>query len=103
MLARIYRPEKSATQSGLANTRRWVLEFVPEAPKRLDPLMGWVGELDTRGQVRMYFDTREEAEDYARRHGIPYEVVPEHGRRANVRRMGYADNFAAGRRIPWTH
>lgn len=103
MLARIYRPEKTATQSGLANTRRWVLEFTPEAPKRLDPLMGWVGGFDTRRQVRLEFDTREEAEDYAKRHGIPYIVIPPHERRVNVRPMGYATNFAANRRIPWTH
>ncbi len=103
MLARIYRPEKSATQSGLGNTRKWILEFTPEAPKRLDPLMGWVGALDPRGQVRLTFESCEEAEEYARRHGIPYTIVPPHERRANVRRMGYADNFAANRRIPWTH
>jgi hypothetical protein len=101
MLARIFIPAKTAMQSGKANSREWVLEFEPASAKVSDPLMGWTISADTNGQVRMMFDTREEAVDYARRHGIAFEVLAPKAHRKIVR--AYADNFAFGRRESWTH
>ncbi|GIX15002.1 MAG: ETC complex I subunit region [Paracoccaceae bacterium] len=103
MLARIYRPARSATQSGQARTRHWVLEFAPEAPRRLDPLMGWAGSGDTNRQLRLTFPTREAAIDYARRRGIPFQVFEPEPRRPNIRPRGYGENFAHNRRLAWTH
>ncbi|WP_308910199.1 ETC complex I subunit [Pseudokordiimonas caeni] len=91
MSARIYRPSKTAMQSGTRNTRHWFLEFEPEKGKTLDPLMGWVGSADTKGQVRLKFDTLEEAESYAKRMGLEYTVAPDHSRKRNI--QAYADNF----------
>jgi hypothetical protein len=101
MLARIYIPAKTAMQSGKANTREWVLEFEPASARVSDPLMGWTVTSDMNGQVRMMFDTREEAAAYAQRHGIAFEVqaAPQHRKIIKA----YADNFAFGRREPWTH
>jgi hypothetical protein len=103
MLAKIYRPARSAMQSGYANTRDWVLEFTPEKGKPVDPLMGWVGSTETVSQVRLSFDTREEAVAYAERHGIAYQVSEPKRRRHVIRPGGYGDNFAPQRRITWTH
>ena len=103
MLAKIYQPAKSAMTSGMANTKRWVLEFTPEARKRIDPLMGWVGQADTREQVRMRFETKEAAIAYAKKHGVPYQVLEPKTRRHVVRPRGYGGNFASERRTPWTH
>ncbi len=101
MPARIYRPAKTAMQSGLANTRDWVLDYEPEEPRVIEPLMGWTSSGDMRQQVRLQFDTVEEAVAYCERHGIPYQVF-EH--RPPARRViSYADNFAFKRRDPWTH
>jgi len=91
MEARIYRPAKTAMQSGLANTRKWIVEFEPETPEFIDPLMGWVGRADTRGQVRLRFDSKDEAIAFARRHGLSYEVEEPHERRPHPK--SYADNF----------
>ena len=101
MLARIYRPAKTAMQSGKAKTKEWVLEFEPSSARASDPLMGWTVSSDMNGQVRMLFDTREEAAAYAQRHGIAFEVLapPQHKRLVRA----YADNFAFNRREPWTH
>ena len=101
MLARIYRPAKTAMQSGKANTREWVLEFEPASARVPDPLMGWTVSTDMNGQVRIPFDTREEAVAYAQRHGIPFEVIATPTHRKIIK--AYADNFAFGRREPWTH
>ena len=88
---RIYRPAKSATQSGRAKTHRWVLEYEMSAPKVTDPLMGWIGSADTRRQVRLTFASREDAVAYAERNGLAFTVEAPHERR--VRPKSYADNF----------
>lgn len=101
MLARIYRPAKTATQSGQANTRMWRLEFAPDSALRPDALMGWISSDDTSRQVQLAFETREAAIAFARAHGIPHQVVePEEPRRQP---RAYGDNFAYRRREPWSH
>ena len=101
MLARIFRPAKSAMQSGRAKSQTWTLEFAPSAARELDPLMGWTETTDMNGQVRLSFDTRELAVDYARRHGLAFEVQPDQETRRIIK--SYADNFAYSRKQPWTH
>jgi hypothetical protein len=101
MLARIYRPAKTAMQSGKAKTREWRLEFEPASARTPDRLMGWTLSTDMDGQVRLLFDTREEAVAYAQRHGIPFEVLPPKEHQKTIK--AYADNFAYSRREPWTH
>ena len=101
MLARIYRPSKTAMQSGKAKARDWILEFEPASARTPDPLMGWNTSRDMNAQVRLTFETREEAVAYAERHGIPFRLYEP--KKAPLILKAYADNFAAGRRIPWTH
>jgi hypothetical protein len=101
MTARIYKPSKTAMQSGFANTKDWVLEFEPEEPRTIEPLMGWTSSGDMRQQVRLKFETREEAVAYCERHGIAYQAFE--ARPAPRRIMSYSDNFAFNRRSPWTH
>jgi NADH dehydrogenase len=103
MQARIFRPARTAMQSGTAKTREWVLEFAPESAREIDPLMGWTSSADTQRQVRLTFATQEEAEDYARARGIDYVVMQPKERRANIRPRGYGENFATDRRGAWTH
>jgi hypothetical protein len=102
MLARIFRPSKTAMQSGRGNTKDWVLEFEPSAARRSDPLMGWTQTSDTESsQVRLSFDTREEAVRYAEQHGIAFQLSDDKPAKRIIK--AYADNFAFGRKVPWTH
>jgi len=101
MRVRIYRPSKTAMQSGQAGTQEWVMEFEPEARRELDPLMGWTSSRDTREQVRIAFDTQEEAVAYAEREGYAYTVQQPHQR--IVRPKSYSDNFRYDRIGRWTH
>ena len=101
MAARIYKPAKTAMQSGTAKTREWVLDYEPEQPREIEPLMGWTSSGDMRQQVRLRFATVDEAVAYAERHGIPYQVSDA---KASTRRpISYSDNFAFKRREAWTH
>ena len=71
---RIYRPGRSVTQSGTANTKRWVLEFEPTAAPTLEPLMGWTSGTDTPQQIRLYFASKDQAIAFAERRGWSYTV-----------------------------
>ncbi|WP_272006690.1 ETC complex I subunit [Roseovarius sp. ZX-A-9] len=103
MPARIYKPARSAMSSGTAKTRKWVLEFVNDTAREVDPLMGWTSSSDTQAQVRLTFPTKEAALEYAREHGIDAVVQDPKPRKTNVRPGGYGDNFATNRRAVWTH
>jgi hypothetical protein len=92
MQVRIYRPAKTAMQSGSrGNAKAWVLEYEPKAPKTPDRLMGWLGSNDTATQIRLKFATREEAIAYAERKGLAYQVAGEPGKAFKIK--NYADNF----------
>ena len=88
-------------QSGTAKTKDWVLDYEPEQPRAVEPLMGWTSSGDMRQQVRLRFATPEEAVAYCERHGIAYQVAES----KSVARKGlsYSDNFAFTRRGSWTH
>jgi len=101
MRARIFKPSRTAMQSGTRKTRRWRLEFESQRPPEVDPLMGWTSSTDTTRQVRLDFPSREDAIAYAERHGIEYRVEDERTKRE--KRIAYADNFRSDRAGPWTH
>ena len=101
MPARIFRPAPNAMQSGRGNSRQWVLVHEQNAAKQIEPLMGYTSSTDTRQQVRLTFDTLDEATAYAERNGIPYTVQPEHV--PTPKRASYPDNFRSDRKTPWTH
>jgi hypothetical protein len=101
MTARIYKPARTAMQSGQANTKEWVLDYEPEQARVVEPLMGWTSSADMKQEVHLSFDTKEEAIAYCERHGISYQVFET---KPPVRaRISYADNFAFPRRDAWTH
>ncbi len=103
MRARIYRPARNAMTSGMAKTRKWILEFAQTSAREVDPLMGWTSSSDTQSQVRLRFDSKEEAVEYAKAHGIDAVVQDPKTRKPNLRAGGYGENFATNRRAVWTH
>jgi hypothetical protein len=101
MAARIFKPAKTAMQSGEARTKDWILEFEPSSARGVDPLMGWTSSSDMQTQVRLEFETKDEAVAYATREGIPYTLTEPKPRKPI--RKSYADNFRFGRTGNWTH
>ncbi len=101
MSVRIYKPSRTAMQSGEARTQDWVLEPDPAGTRQIDPLMGWTSTTDPAQQVQLSFPTKEAAIDYAMRNGLAYTLVEPTPRRPI--RKSYADNFRYGRTGNWTH
>ena len=101
MSARIFSPARTAMQSGKGKTGNWVLEFDPEKRKTIDPLMGYTSSGDMKSQVRLVFDTREEAVAYAEKNGIAFRI--EQPKEPKRRQISYAENIRYDRKTPWTH
>ena len=101
MIARIFRQSKTAMQSGRARAQEWLLEFAPASARTPDPLMGWTLTDDTSAQVRLTFETRDDAVAYAQKHGLAFQVTEPKAPRRILK--AYADNFSADRKQPWTH
>ena len=91
IIARISELERKTTQSGKANTGRWLLEFERQQAQRADPQTGWNGSGDTNTQVRLTFPTREAAITYCDKHGLGYHLVAAAPVRLKI--QAYADNF----------
>ena len=90
-VARIIEEQRKTTQSGKAGEGRWTLEFERQQPQRADPLTGWNGSGDTRTQVKLRFNSKEEALAYATRKGLDVHIVP--APPVSLKIQAYADNF----------
>ena len=101
MTARIFKPAKNAMQSGRSKTKEWQLDYEPEQPRAVEPLMGWTSSGDMKQQITLRFHTKDEAVAYCERKGIAYQVIEP---KASLHRtVAYADNFSFRRGEPWTH
>ncbi len=100
MTARIYLPARNAMQSGQSKDM-WILEYEPESPRRIEPLMGWTSSSDMKAQVKLRFDSKDEAIAYATRNGVAYRVEEPKLRQRKI--LSYSDNFRPNRVVPWSH
>lgn len=91
MKVQIYRPARSAMQSG-PSRGEWVVEFPSGARPPIDALTGWTGSLDTKEQLRLGFATKDEAVSYAKRTGLDFSLSDPALR--EIKPKSYAANFA---------
>jgi hypothetical protein len=101
MRVRIYQPARNAMQSGKGRAKYWTIQDLEPVKRDADPLMGWTSSGNTRQQVMLRFDTKEEAIAYAQREGFAYVVEEPKPQRLQVK--AYADNFRYDRVGRWTH
>ena len=88
--AKIYKPTKTVMQSGMRNTKNWLLEF-DTINTGINPLMGWETSKDTMSEVKLEFSTKEQAINYAKKNNVDYYIV-ESKRRKTIKKS-YTDNF----------
>ena len=97
----IYKPTKSAMQSGLATNKFWILKYISYSKTNLDPLMGQSGSNDTSKQINLKFNSKEEAIDYAEPHSLKYRILNNNSKK--IKPKSYADNFSFKRKGLWSH
>ena len=103
MVARIFKSSKTAMQSGTGNADQWFLEFEQKDHKSIDPVMSWIGSSDTTSQIKLKFETKEEATQYAKKNNLLFFIDEGSEKKMNIRKNGYGDNFDYNRKRPWTH
>ena len=101
MTIKIYKPSKSSMQSGLGKTKQWLAEYISEKDKTKDSLMGWNSSSDTRGQIKIFFDTKEQAIEWSKKNNEQFIVIEPKERK--IKPKNYASNFDMNRKEPWTH
>ncbi len=97
MHCRIFKPIKSATQSGLQGKVQWVLEIVAQPDFSIDMMTGWTSSADTLKQLHITFDDKDSAIAYAQKHQLGYVIEEEE--KTKARRRSYSENFTAGQRF----
>ena len=88
--AKIYKPTKTAMQSGDRNTKNWLLVF-DTLNTGINPLMGWETSNDTMSEVKLEFSTKEQAINFAKKNDIMYYIVEPQKRK--IIKKSYSDNF----------
>jgi len=101
MTIKIYKPAKSSMQSGLGKTKQWIAEYITETDKVKDTLMGWNSSLDTKEQIKIFFDTKEQAIEWSKKNNQQFIVIEPKERK--IKPKNYASNFDMNRKEPWTH
>ena len=88
--AKIYKPSKTAMQSGMNNSKKWIFEFYTKKPGT-NPLMGWESSTDTLSEIKLEFPSKDLAINYSKNNKIDFEVIEPKNR--NIVKKSYADNF----------
>ena len=101
MTIKIYKPSKSSMQSGLRKTKQWLAEYISEKDKTKDSLMGWNSSSDTKEQIKIFFDTKEQAIEWSKKNNEQFIVIEPKDRK--IKPKNYASNFDMNRKEPWTH
>ena len=101
MTIKIYKPAKTAMQSGIGKTKKWLAEYISEVDNVKDSLMGWNSSLDTQSQIKIFFDTKEQAIAWAKNNDYHYFVEEPKIKKVTIK--SYASNFTMNRKDSWTH
>ena len=101
MTIKIYKPSKSSMQSGHRNTKKWLAEYISDSEQIKDTLMGWNSSLDTKSQIKVFFNTKQQAIEWAQKNNYQYFV--EDSKKRKIKPKSYASNFDINRKESWTH
>ena len=101
MTIKIYKPTKTAMQSGLRNTKQWLAEYISDSDNAKDNLMGWTSSVDTKPQIKIFFDTKDKAIEWAKHNNYQYFVEEPMIRKLKIK--SYSSNFDMNKKESWTH
>jgi len=101
MIIKIYKPSKTAMQSGLGKTKLWLAEYISETDGGKDSLMGWNSSLDTENQIKVFFETKNQAIEWAKNKN--YQFFVQEPKVKVMKLKSYSSNFDYNKKEPWTH
>ena len=101
MIIKIYKPTKTAMQSGRNKTKQWLAEYISDLSTTKDTLMGWTSSEDTKSQIKIFFDDKKSAIDWAKKNN--YQFFVQEPEKRIVKPKSYSSNFDENRKEPWTH
>ena len=101
MTIKIYKPSKTAMQSGFGKTKKWLAEFISSEESVKDSLMGWNSTSDTKSQIKIFFDTKDQAIEWAKNNNYQFVIDEPKVRKVTIK--SYASNFDINRKESWTH
>jgi alpha-glucosidase (family GH31 glycosyl hydrolase) len=87
---KIYKPTRTAMQSGKGNTKKWLLEF-DTLDNGVDPLMGWESSKDTMSEIKLEFSSKDHAINYAKKNDLDFYIIEPQKRKIIIK--SYSDNF----------
>ena len=101
MTIKIYKPSKTAMQSGRNKTKKWIAEYISNFSTAEDVLMGWTSSPDTKSQIKIFFNTKDKAIEWAKNNN--YQFFIEEPNKRKIKPKSYAYNFDVNKKEPWTH
>tara|TARA_Y100000590_G_scaffold243768_1_gene274019 strand:- start:86 stop:391 length:306 start_codon:yes stop_codon:yes gene_type:complete len=101
MTIKIFKPSKTAMQSGNGKTKKWLAEYISDINDTQDSLIGWNSSSDTKTQIKLFFDTKEQAILWAKNNNYQYYV--DEPKTKKIKPKSYTSNFDFYRKEPWTH
>ena len=101
MTIKIYKPSKTAMQSGFGKTKKWLAEYISSEESIKDTLMGWNSTADTSSQIKIFFDTKDQAIEWAKNNNYQFVIDEPKVRKVTIK--SYASNFDINRKESWTH
>ena len=88
-------------QSGYKKTKSWLIEFEFDTSLQKDILMGWNSSKNTTKQLKLQFDSLEEAVSWCQNNSYEYRVVDQTFKK--IKPKNYASNFSSNRKTSLTH
>ncbi len=87
----IFKPTKSAMQSGLNSTKKWCLSNTDINETFINSKFCWIGSSNPEKQVRIYFETLDSAISFANKNNYDYEIQMPNNKL--LIKKSYAENF----------
>tara|TARA_B100000886_G_C20312168_1_gene444341 strand:+ start:375 stop:677 length:303 start_codon:yes stop_codon:yes gene_type:complete len=87
----LYKPAKSAMQSGLLNTKKWCLKSKDVSQTFINSKYCWTGTSNSEKQIKLFFNSKDAAIKFANENNYIFEIIEPKSRK--YLKKSYAANF----------
>ena len=87
----IFKPSKSAMQSGLGKSEKWCLTNSTANESFINSVFCWTGSSNSEKNLTLFFDTLESAVRYAESKNLKFDIIEPKKRK--IIKKSYSRNF----------